>query len=75
LSLALTLKFFEIEGRFPRHPGELPSVTVDVVARRPGVPAAEFEVTGRPIERFRAPTRDALRSRVLSRGDEDRMIP
>jgi hypothetical protein len=42
-------KFFEIEGRFPRHPGELPSVAVDFVARQLGVPAAGFEVTGRAL--------------------------
>jgi hypothetical protein len=35
--LALMLKFFEIEGRFRRHPGELPSVAVDFVARQLGV--------------------------------------
>jgi len=68
------LKFFEIEGRFPRHPGELPSVTVDFVARQLGVPAAGFEMTGRAIERFRAPIRDALGLRVFSRGDEDKII-
>ena len=68
------LKFFQIEGRFPRHPGELPSVAVDFVARQLGVPAAGFEVTGRAVERFRAPIRDVLEFRVFSRGDEDKMI-
>jgi hypothetical protein len=68
------LKFFQIEGRFPRHPGELPSVAVDFVARQLGVPAAGFEVTGRAVERFRAPIRDVLGFRVFSRGDEDKMI-
>ena len=28
LALALTLKFFELEGRFPRHAGELPPAAV-----------------------------------------------
>jgi hypothetical protein len=68
------LKFFQIEGRFPRHPGELPSVAVDFVARQLGVPAAGFEVTGRAVERLRAPIRDVLGFRVFSRGDEDKMI-
>jgi hypothetical protein len=36
LSFALMLKFFEIEGRFPRHPGELPPAAVDFVARQLG---------------------------------------
>ena len=74
LSFALMLKFFQIEGRFPRHPGELPSVAVDFVARQVGVPAAGFEVTGRAVERFPAPIRDVLEFRVFSRGDEDKMI-
>jgi hypothetical protein len=54
------LKFFEIEGTFPRHPGELPSVAVDFVARQLGAPAAGFEVTGCAVERFRVPIRDVL---------------
>jgi hypothetical protein len=74
LSFALMLKFFQIEGRFPRHPGELPSVAVDFVARQLGVPAAGFEVTGRAVERFPVPIRDVLGFRVFSRGDEDKMI-
>jgi hypothetical protein len=30
----LTLKFFELEGRFPRHAGELPPAAVSYVAQR-----------------------------------------
>jgi hypothetical protein len=74
LSFALMLKFFEIEGRLPRHPGELPSVAVDFVARQLGVPAAGFEVTGRAVERYPVPIRDVLGFRVFSRGDEHKMI-
>jgi hypothetical protein len=40
LSFALMLKFFEIEGRFPRHPGEVPPAAVDFVARQLGFEAA-----------------------------------
>lgn len=74
LGFALMLKLFEIEGRFPRQPGELPPVAVDFVARQLGVPAEGFEVTGRGVERFRAQIRHVLRFRVFSRGDEDKMI-
>ncbi|MER7442829.1 DUF4158 domain-containing protein [Micromonospora avicenniae] len=75
LSFALMVKFFEIEGRFPRHRGELPEVAVDFVARQLGVPAgAPFEVTGRAVERFRTQIRELLGFRVSTRGDEDKMI-
>jgi len=75
LSFALMLKFFEIEGRFPRHPGEVPPAAVDFVARQLGFEAApEFEVTGRGVERFRVQIREVLGFRVFSRGDEDKMI-
>jgi len=74
LGFALMLKFFEIEGRFPRQPGELPPVAVDFVARQLGVPAERFEVTGRGVERFRAQIRHVLGFRVFARGDEDKMI-
>ncbi len=69
------VKFFEIEGRFPRHAGELPEVAVDFVARQLGVPAdAPFEVTGRAVERFRTQIREMLGFRVSTRGDEDTLI-
>ena len=75
LSFALMVKFFEIEGRFPRHAGELPEVAVDFVARQLGVPAdAPFEVTGRAVERFRTQIRELLGFRVSARGDEDKLI-
>jgi hypothetical protein len=75
LSFALMVKFFEIEGRFPRHPGELPQVAVDFVARQLGVQAAAaFEVTGRGGRGVRVQIRELLGFRVFSRGDEDKMI-
>jgi len=77
LSFALMLKFFEIEGRFPRHAGEVPPAAVDYVARQLGLDAGEaarFEVLGRSAERHRTQIRDALGFRVFSRGDEDKMI-
>ena len=65
------VKFFEIEGRFPRHAGEVPEVTVDFVVRQLGVPAdAPFEATGRAVERFRTQIREMVGFRVSTRGDE-----
>lgn len=74
LSFALMVKFFEIEGRFPRHAGELPPAAVDYLGRQLGVADAEFEVTGRGVERYRVQIREAFGFRVFSRGDEDKMI-
>ena len=77
LSFALMLKFFEIEGRFPRNAGEVPPPAVDYVARQLGLLESEmpgFEVAGRSAERHRAQIRDALGFRVFPRGDEDKMI-
>jgi TnpA family transposase len=77
LSFALMLKFFEIDGRFPRHATEVPPAAVDFVARQLGIDPAgplEFEVTGHGVDRYRAQIRDVLGFRVFTRGDEDKMI-
>lgn len=77
LSCALMVKFFEIEGRFPRHVGEVPPAAVDYVARQLGWAAdapVGFAVTGRSAERYRTMIRDAFGFRVFTRGDEDKMI-
>ena len=74
LGFGLMLKFFEQEGRFPRHVGELPKAAVDYVAGQVKVePAllAEYDWSGRSIERHRAQVRDALGFRESTRADED----
>ncbi|GAB3137897.1 hypothetical protein GCM10027290_04480 [Micromonospora sonneratiae] len=53
LSFALMLKFFEIEGRFPRYAGEVSLTAVDYVARQLGL--AEGDV--RRVECLPAATR------------------
>ncbi|MFI6517499.1 DUF4158 domain-containing protein [Spirillospora sp. NPDC050679] len=45
LGLGLLLKFFEQEGRFPRHVGELPKVAVDYVAGQVKVDPAFWRST------------------------------
>ncbi|WP_067817657.1 DUF4158 domain-containing protein [Actinomadura kijaniata] len=63
LGFGLLLKFFEQEGRFPRHVGELPKAAVDYVAGQVKVDAAllaEYDWSGRSIERHRAQVRQAL---------------
>src|SRR6266540_1722571 len=60
---ALLLKFFEQEGRFPAHAGELPRVAVDYVAGLVEVPAGElgrYGWSGRTIVYHRAQIRSEL---------------
>ena len=42
LGFALLLKYFEMEGRFPRHVGELPPAAVSYVVRQVGVDSVEL---------------------------------
>src|SRR5205807_412386 len=63
LGFAVLLKFFELEGRFPRHGGEVPRAAVDYLAAQLKVAAetfADYEWTGRTIEYHRAKVRGAL---------------
>ena len=61
LGFAVILKFFQIEGRFPRHSGEIPPAALDYVAGQMKVDPAEFAgyaFTGRTAEYHRAQIRD-----------------
>ncbi|WP_434612603.1 DUF4158 domain-containing protein [Arthrobacter sp. A5] len=74
LGFALLPKFFELEGRFPRHGGEVPSAAVDYVASQvrvdPGL-CAGYAWAGRTIEYHRAQIRGALGFRSATRADEE----
>ncbi|MFC4061476.1 DUF4158 domain-containing protein [Planomonospora corallina] len=63
LGFGLLLKFFEQEGRFPRHTGEVPRAAVDYMAGQVKVDAAlfsEYRWSGSTIEYHRAQVREAL---------------
>lgn len=77
LGFALTLKFFEQEGRFPEFVEEIPQAAVEYVADLVKVPAAEFAkyaFTGRTAEYHRKQIREALGFRPSTRTDEERLI-
>ena len=77
LGFALLLRFFQLEGRFPHHVGELPVAAVGFVASQLGVNAAQlvgYDWSGRSIKDHRRQIRDALGFRVFTRGDEDKTI-
>ena len=63
LGLAVQLKYFQIEGRFPRTCGEVPLAGVDYLAHQLRVPLASFydyNLKGRTAERHHALLRDFL---------------
>ena len=77
LGFSLILKYFELEGRFPRHAGELPRQAVDYMAGQVKVAPAEFAryaFTGRTIEYHRAQIRRARGFRECTVGDEDKLV-
>jgi Tn3 transposase DDE domain/Domain of unknown function (DUF4158) len=77
LGFALMLRFFQIEGRFPRHVGEIPAAAVEFVASQLSVEPSElvrYDWSGRSIEEHRKQIRQALGFRVCTRGDEDKTV-
>lgn len=73
LGFALSLKFFELVARFPRHAGELPLAAVEYVASQVKVePAklASYRFAGRTFEYQRAQIRRAFGFREASGEDE-----
>ncbi len=76
LGFCLLLKFFELEGRFPRHIGELPEPAVGYMAQQLGVEAADlasYDWSGRTIKYHRAQIREAYGFREATRGDEEHL--
>lgn len=77
LGFAVLLKFFELEGRFPRHAGEPPPPAVAYVAQQvrvdPGEFATGYAFSGRTAEYHRAQIRTALGFRKAGRADEQRL--
>jgi hypothetical protein len=73
LGFCLLLKYFEIEGRFPRRAADIPPAAVEFVAARVKVDPAEFadyDWSGRSIKNHRARIRAALGFREASSGDQ-----
>jgi hypothetical protein len=63
LGFAVLYKFFQHEGRFPRHRNEVPNAVIAYLAKCVHVPAkafSEYTFTGRTVEYHRAQIREAL---------------
>jgi Domain of unknown function (DUF4158) len=77
LGFALLLKFFDLEGRFPAGPEELPAAAIDYVAGLVKVPPAELAAyawSGRTIKYHRSQIRDERGFREVAGEDEQRMV-
>jgi hypothetical protein len=76
LGLALWLKFFTVEGRFPAGRAELPDEAVGHVASQVKVPASDlglFDWEGRTAERHRKTVRTVLGFRKCSVADAEKL--
>jgi hypothetical protein len=76
LGFCLLLKYFEIEGRFPRRAGDIPAAAVEFVAAQLRVAPGElagYDWSGRSIKNHRAQVRSALGFREATRGDQDKL--
>jgi len=74
LGCALLLKYFQIEGRFPPHKGDVPAAAIVHVAQQLDVPPelyAQYDGGGRTIEFHRAQIRQALGFREATVQDAD----
>jgi hypothetical protein len=76
LGFSLSLKFFELEGRFPDLLEEVPQPAVEYVAGLVKVSAAEFakyDLTSRSAKNHRKQIREALKFRPATRADEEKL--
>jgi hypothetical protein len=76
LGCALLLKYFQCEGRFPQHRGDIPIVVVVHVAQQLDVPPelyVQYDWSGRTIESHRAQIRQALGFREATVQDADNL--
>lgn len=76
LGFAASLKFFELEARFPRHSGEIPPAAVEYVASQVKVEPemlASYRFSGHTFEYHRAQIRQGFGFREAT-GDDERSL-
>jgi len=74
LGCAVLLKFFQLEGRFPRSRGEVPADGVRYLAKQLAIAPetfGDFDLTGRNSERLRGQIRTLLGFRPFAVADAD----
>lgn len=76
LGFAVLLKFFQLEGRFPRSRREVPADGVQYLAKQLAIAPelfGEFDLTGRSSERVRGQIRTLRGFRAFAVADADRL--
>jgi hypothetical protein len=77
LGFAVLLKFFQLEGRFPRDRKEIPAAVRDHLADQLGVEPdafAEYDLAGRSSKRDRDQIRSALGFRRVTVADAEELV-
>jgi hypothetical protein len=74
--LAVLLKFFQIEGRFPRYHKEVPMAALEYLGKQFAIPATlwfDYELKSRSGKRDREQIRDSLGFRPISAADSEQL--
>ena len=74
--LAVLLKFFQIEGRFPRYHKEVPAAALEYLGKQLAIPATlwfDYELKGRSGKRDREQIRNYLGFRPISAVDSEQL--
>ncbi len=74
--LAVLLKFFQIEGRFPRYHKEVPAAALEYLGKQLAIPATlwfDYELKGRSGKRDREQIRDYPGFRPISAADSEQL--
>ena len=72
LGFAINLKYFQVDGKFPRHQHDVPGTVADHIGKQLGVPLsayADYNWQGRTIKNHRADIRKFLGFRVGTADD------
>jgi TnpA family transposase len=76
IGLAVLLKFFQLEARFPLHHKEIPTVALEFLAEQVAVPTTvwfEYELKGRSSKRDREQIREFLGFRPATASDSEQL--
>jgi hypothetical protein len=77
LGFAILLKVFQLEGRFPKHKGDIPQAIIDYVAKQVKVSGdafATYDWTGRTARYHRAQIRDFFGFRETTVEDAEALV-
>lgn len=77
LGFAILLKFFQLEARFPQHPGEVPKAVLKFIAKQLKITQRsfnEYKWNGRTMKEHRATIRSFLGCRPTQRSDKQSLM-